>query len=125
MTVTIRQIAAVIAVGVPLACAAVAFAQDAAPAGDAKRGQQTYMAVGCWECHGSVGQGGDTDGPRLAAIAGSYSSFLQQLRVPRSEMPPYEAKILPDSDVANIYAYVRSIRQSKAAKDIPLLNALK
>lgn len=124
MSLTIRQIASVTFVGVALVCAAVSLAQEAGPAGDAKQGRQIYMAVGCWECHGSVGQGGDTEGPRLAATGGSYGSFLKQLRVPRGEMPPYEAKILPDSDVANIYAYVRSLRPSKTAKEIPLLNAL-
>ena len=34
--------------------AAASFAQDAAqaPAGDAKKGQTLYHAIGCWECHG-------------------------------------------------------------------------
>jgi mono/diheme cytochrome c family protein len=113
-----------IAVVIPFSCSVASFAQDVAPAGDAKRGQETFRSIGCWECHGSVGQGGAA-GPRLAATGLPYVSFLRQLRIPRSAMPPYEAKIVPDSDVANIYAFVRAVPQPKAAKDIPLLNALK
>jgi ubiquinol-cytochrome c reductase cytochrome c subunit len=104
---------------------AASFAQDAAPAGDPRQGQQIFRSVGCWECHGSMGQGGGGAGPRLASTGLPYVSFLQQLRVPRSAMPPYEARIVPDSDVANIYAYVRALPQPKAVKDIPLLDALK
>ncbi len=98
-----------------------ALAQDTAPAGDAKAGQTTFLSVGCWQCHGTVGQGGATTGPQISGTALPYSAFVQQIRVPQNAMAPYEAKILPDSDVANIYAWLKSIPASKAAKDIPLL----
>jgi hypothetical protein len=38
-------------------------------------------------------------------------------------MPPYEAKVLPDQDVADIYAFVKQLPAPRDAKDIPLLNA--
>jgi ubiquinol-cytochrome c reductase cytochrome c subunit len=101
-----------------------ARADDAAPAGNAKLGQQIFRTIGCWECHGTVGQGGGAAGPRLAATGLPYVSFLRQLRVPRNAMPPYEAKIVTDADVENIYAYIASIAAPKPVKDIPLLNAL-
>jgi len=101
-----------------------ASAQSSAPAGDAKAGQQVFMAIGCWECHGSVGQGGAVTGPRLAATALPYAAFAQQLRVPQNAMPPYEAKILSDADAANIYAFLKSLPPPQTAKDVPLLNAL-
>jgi mono/diheme cytochrome c family protein len=107
-----------------LGWAVPSVAQDTAPAGDAKQGGQIFKAVGCWECHGSAGQGGGTAGPRLAATGLPYDAFLRQLRVPRNAMPPYEAALVPDSQAANIYAFLRAIPEPKAAKDIPLLNAL-
>jgi mono/diheme cytochrome c family protein len=99
-----------------------ASAQDKAPAGNVKAGQQVYKAVGCWECHGTVAQGGAISGPRLADTAMPYPAFVQQLRVPQNAMPPYEPKILSEKDVANIYAYLKSLPPPPSAKDIPLLN---
>jgi mono/diheme cytochrome c family protein len=97
------------------------FAQDTAPAGDAKAGQATFQAVGCWQCHGTVAQGGATTGPRLSGMALPYAAFIQQIRVPQNAMAPYEAKSLSDGDAANIYAWLKSLPAPKAVKDIPLL----
>ena len=102
-----------------------AVAQEPPSGSDTKLGQRLFRAIGCWECHGSAAQGGGTAGPRLAATALPYGAFLRQLRVPRNAMPPYEPKIVTDSEVADIFAYVRSIAEPKPAKDIPLLDALK
>ncbi len=101
--------------------AAVASAQDQAPAGDAKAGAALFKSIGCWECHGTVGQGGALAGPRIADTALPYAAFLQQLRVPQNQMPPYETASLTDANAANIYAFLKSIPASPAAKDIPLL----
>ncbi len=108
--------------GALAAWSTVASAQDQAPAGNAEAGAQVYKAVGCWECHGSVAQGGAISGPRLADTALPYAAFLQQLRVPQNAMPPYEPKILSDKDASNIYAFLKSLPPAPAAKDIPLLN---
>ena len=105
--------------------ASPAIAQDnAAPAGNAKTGQQVYKAVGCWECHGTAGQGGAITGPRLAPTALPYAAFLQQLRTPQNAMPPYEAKIVSNADAANIYAFLKSVPAPKSVQDIPLLSNL-
>jgi hypothetical protein len=37
-------------------------------------------------------------------------------------MPPYSAKALPDQDLADIYAFLKSIPMPPKGKDIPLLN---
>jgi len=104
------------------AFAAAASAQDNAPSGNAKAGQQTYKAVGCWECHGTAGQGGAVTGPRLAPMKLPYAAFMQQIRVPQNAMPPYEPKVLSNADVANIYAFLKSAPAPKSAKEIPLLS---
>jgi ubiquinol-cytochrome c reductase cytochrome c subunit len=102
----------------------LSVAQDSMANGDSKHGAQIFKAVGCWECHGTVGQGGGSAGPRLAATALPYDALLHQLRVPRSAMPPYEAALVTDTEATDIYAFLRALPEPKAAKDIPLLNAL-
>ena len=117
--------AAAVVIVCSAAAAAPAFAQGGdAPAGNAKTGQQVYKAIGCWECHGTMGQGGAVTGPRLAPTALPYAAFLQQLRTPQNAMPPYEAKILSDADAANIYAFLKSVPAPKSVQDIPLLSNL-
>jgi len=96
--------------------------QQAAPSGDPKAGQQLFLADGCWECHGTVAQGGVITGPRLAHTALPYAAVLQQLRVPQNAMPPYEASVISDADVANIYAWLESLPAAQSAASIPLLN---
>lgn len=103
---------------------AVALAQGAAPAGNAARGKQLYTTIGCSYCHGTVGQGGGgrTGGLRLANMGIAFPAFINQLRQPQDEMPPYVASVVPDKDVADIYAYVVSLPPPPDAKSIPLLN---
>jgi mono/diheme cytochrome c family protein len=95
---------------------------QAAPQGDAKAGQQLYASIGCWECHGSQAQGGAITGPRLAHTALPFAAVLQQLRVPQNAMPPYEASVVSDADVANIYAWLESMPAPQTAANIPLLS---
>ena len=100
-----------------------ASAQSAAPAGDAAHGKALFATDGCYQCHGYVGQGGNA-GLRLGPPPIAYEAFMAQLRQPRAEMPPYEAKILPDKDAADIYAYLQTLPKPPAVKDVPLLNNL-
>lgn len=90
--------------------------------GDVANGQRLFEKVGCYQCHGHVGQGG-TAGPRLAQIRFPLAGFMSFVRNPPSGgMPPFRAKVLPDQELADIYAFIKSIPEPKAAKDIPLLN---
>jgi mono/diheme cytochrome c family protein len=116
--------AAVLAVSAAAASVPACAQDNNAPAGNVKAGQQVYKAVGCWQCHGTAGQGGAITGPRLAPSALPYAAFVQQLRTPQNAMPPYEPKILSDAEVANIYAYLKSIPAPKSVQDIPLLSNL-
>jgi mono/diheme cytochrome c family protein len=91
-------------------CAALLAADwgQAAQAGDAGKGRQTFASVGCFECHGYLGQGG-SGGPKLGPGPLPFAAFLQYLRTPANQMPPYTAKVLPEADVADIYAFLESI----------------
>jgi ubiquinol-cytochrome c reductase cytochrome c subunit len=90
------------------------------PAGDATRGQQLFLSVGCYECHGTVGQGGA--GPRLAPDPLPADAIAQYIRHPGDVMPPYVQSVLGDKDVADIRAYLASLPASPPAKDIRLLS---
>ena len=103
--------------------ASAALAQEQAPAGSAERGYQAYMKFQCYTCHGTVGQGAERGtGPKLAPNPVSYATFARQMRTPRQDMPAYRKPFLSDQDLADMYAYLVSIKPSPAAKDIPLLD---
>ena len=102
------------------AAATAAWAQ--APEGSAERGRQVYLAMGCHACHGTVGQGGERGaGPKIAPNPFPYQAFAFQVRRPRSSMPRYPVEYLSDQQLADIYAYIASIKPGPSAKDIPLL----
>jgi mono/diheme cytochrome c family protein len=124
MEAIMKTIFATAVAALALAAGAVAFAQGAQPSGDATRGKQLYTTIGCSYCHGTAGQGGGgrTGGLRLANMGIAYPAFINQLRQPVDEMPPYVASVLPDRDVADIYAFVSSLPPAPDANSIPLLN---
>ena len=67
------------------------------------------------------GGGERNAGPGIAPNAWPYAAFAQQVRRPRATMPRYTARFVNDQELADIYAYVASIKAGPAAKDIPLL----
>jgi len=98
------------------------FAQDQTPAGSVESGYKAYMKYQCYTCHGTQGQGGERGaGPKLAPNPFPWAGFEFQVRTPRQDMPAYRKPHLPDQELADIYAYVRSIKPSPAASAIPLL----
>ena len=109
-------------VRVGLAALAVGLlGSGAALAASAENGKKVYMAVGCWGCHGMVGQGGVT-GPKLAPDPMPYDTFVSFVRTTNRTMPPYREPVLSNSDLADIYAYMESIPKGPDHKGIPLLN---
>jgi mono/diheme cytochrome c family protein len=94
------------------------------PKGDAAKGGKTYLATGCFQCHGRVGQGGLMTGPApiLAQTKMPYAAFTRQLRYPINDMPPYPVNLLSDQEVADIYAFLQSLPGRRPVKDIPILN---
>jgi ubiquinol-cytochrome c reductase cytochrome c subunit len=105
-----------------LAAALVATAAAADdPAGDSARGRQVFVAVGCYECHGYVGQGSVQSGPRIAPEPMPLDSLKLLLRQPINVMPAYTESVVSDRDIADIHAYLASIPKPRPVKDIPLL----
>jgi len=106
-----------------LATGATLLAQQPASNNNVENGKKLFLRDGCWECHGTVGQGG-RDGARLADTALTTAQFTRYVRRPTGAMPAYIDKVLPDQELADIWAYVKSL-PAKQAKDIPLLTELK
>ena len=103
-----------------LACGMLAG--SAATAADAGRGKEIYVRVGCYACHGYEGQGAMT-GPKLAPDPMPPDALAAYIRNSAPTlMPPYSEKILGDAEVADIHAYLASIKKPPSAKEIPLLN---
>jgi mono/diheme cytochrome c family protein len=96
-----------------------ALLTTAAHAQDADRGKHLFMADGCYECHGTVGQGGAA--PRLAPDPFPATALSAYIRQPAGVMPPYAQTVLSDQDAADIQTYLASIPRPAALKDIPLL----
>jgi mono/diheme cytochrome c family protein len=96
---------------------------DAAHSGNKENGKKLFHNDGCYECHGTQGQGADeVSGPRIAPPPIPFEGFSSYLHQPAGQMPPYTSKVISDQDLADIYAYLESIPKAPPAKDIPLLN---
>jgi mono/diheme cytochrome c family protein len=106
-----------------LCFSAPARSQDPA-AGDATNGRRLYVAVGCYECHGRVGQGGAYTGPApvVAKTALPVEAFVAFIREPPYDMPAYAASVLPDQAAGDIYAYLQSLPGPRPVNEIAILN---
>ena len=82
-------------------------AQAAEPGHDAERGKRLFKTFGCSECHGTVGQGGA--GARLAPNTLPAEAIAAYIRNPAGEMPPYNARVVTDADVADIQIYLARV----------------
>ena len=102
----------------------LALAQTAAqaPAGNAQNGKKLFERNGCYQCHGYEAQGGLGTGPRLAPKPIAWVALSRYVRQPAGQMPPYTAKVLPDKDLADIYAFLSAQPTPPPLKSIPLLN---
>lgn len=103
-----------------LTIASLVAAQTPAPAGNAQNGKKIFEAYGCYQCHGHEAQGGA--GARLAPNPIPFANFTKYVRHPTDQMPPYTAKVVSDQDLADIYAYLKSVPQPPPAKSVALLN---
>jgi mono/diheme cytochrome c family protein len=106
----------------PAATQSQAPAPLAAPTGNAQRGKTVYdTTLRCFACHGYDGQ---TGSPRLVPMARSEDIFLAYVRKPATPgMPSFAA--MPEQQLRDAYAYIRSIPQAAPAADsVPLLKGI-
>src|SRR5690349_23216518 len=94
------------------------------PAGDAAKGKDLFLKYSCYACHGFSGQNGS--GARLVPMRMSTAAFTAYVRAPRTrQMPSFSIKVLSDQQLADIHAYIKTLPESKPAKDIPALAEFK
>jgi mono/diheme cytochrome c family protein len=107
-----------------LAAGALALSCGAPLAADAKKGKDAFMKYGCWQCHGTEGQGSPitSAGKALAPDPMPLDTFISYVRTSDRAMPPYSEKVLSNADLVDMHAYLSSIPKGKDYKSIPLLN---
>ncbi len=107
-----------------LAAGVVLGSGPALAAGSAEKGKVAMVKHGCSQCHGYVGQGSvATSGGRvLSNTSMPLEAFIGYVRSTNRAMPPYSEKILSNDDLADIYAYLKSLPKTADYKTIPLLN---
>jgi mono/diheme cytochrome c family protein len=92
----------------------------AAPTGNPQNGKTVYENLSCNRCHGAQGEGlpGSGQNPGIPPIASPslpFADFLRQLRQPKGIMPPFSSKQASDADVADVYAFLRSLKPAETA----------
>jgi len=102
--------------------------------GSALRGKKIYYDYSCYACHGFNGEtGARTFVPNWPANLATESTFIAFLRAranlapaqPSTNMPNYDAKTLNDAQAKDIYAYIRTFKQTTPPVDqIPTMNAI-
>ena len=104
--------------------AGVVLGHGSALAADAAKGKAAFMKYGCWQCHGTQGQGSvaTSNGKVLAPDPLPYEAFSAFVRSTDGAMPPYSEKILPDEELTDIHAYLLSIPKAANYKSIPLIS---
>ena len=101
--------------------AGIVFGQGAALAASAEKGKTLLVKNGCWQCHGTLGQGG-VAGPKLAPDPMPLEAMTNFIRNSNRAMPPYREAILSNEDLTDIHAYLSSVPPAADPKSIPLLN---
>ena len=94
--------------------------------GNVDNGKELYLAYSCYACHGYTGE---TARIRLNPLLFTQADFVEYLRNPPDlpgfgfGMPAYAGSDVSDQDLADVYAYIRSLPStSPDPEDIPLLN---
>ena len=113
-----------IRLGLAALAAGLVLGQGAAlAAGSPDKGKLAFMKYGCFQCHGTVGQGSvaTSNGKVLYNTALPLEAFVAFVRTTNRAMPPYSEKVLPTSDLEDIHAYLESLPKPADYKTIPLL----
>lgn len=92
------------------------LAAPAQPTADFEAGRIAFMSAGCYECHGTVGQGGV--GPKLAPAPMPLAAMDAFVRYSSRNMPPYSAEILSDDQLTSIHLYLSSISDLASKKKL-------
>jgi mono/diheme cytochrome c family protein len=91
------------------------------PSGDVANGKKLFVSYSCYSCHSFDGHGGA--GARLVPMKMPVAAFTAFVRN-AGRMPSFSPKVLTDGQLADIYAYLKTLPVSPDAKNIPLIQEL-
>src|SRR5712692_1640551 len=105
-----------------IASAAASGQAPTTPAsGNVQQGKELYLKYSCYACHGYDGHGGA--GARLVPLAMTVTRFTAYVHNPL-QMPANTEKVLSDAQLADLFAYIKSLPASPSADQIPLLSRI-
>jgi mono/diheme cytochrome c family protein len=107
-------------VGVALAAGVLVFMAHSganAQAGNVANGKKVFAAQKCDGCHGPMGEGGagDVAGPQIGPPRFALPMFVDFVRTPKDPMPAFNAKEVSDTQLADVYAFLKSLAPAQAA----------
>jgi mono/diheme cytochrome c family protein len=92
-----------------IACGRIeAQASGAKASGHLENGKRMFADVGCATCHGTEGQGTDL-APQIAPPPLTLEATISYVRQPTGKMPPVPVGTASDQQLADIYAYLKSV----------------
>jgi mono/diheme cytochrome c family protein len=72
---------------------------------------QGVFEANCKRCHGPEGRGIAGQGPNLIPFYWTNEQALELIRHPLCDMPPFPEEKLSDAQIAQIVAYLRTIKE--------------
>jgi mono/diheme cytochrome c family protein len=81
--------------------------------GNPQNGKLVFMSRSCSRCHGSQGEAFSAPGqkggvPRIAPTTLTLADFIQRVRKPKGQMPPFASHQVSDLELADVYAFLQS-----------------
>jgi mono/diheme cytochrome c family protein len=95
--------------------------------GNPQKGKFVFENLGCNKCHGSEGEGVSGSGqsagvPRIASTPLALPAFIQLVRKPRNLMPPFGSDKASDSDLADVYAFLQTLKPPAKQEPVAAAN---
>jgi mono/diheme cytochrome c family protein len=83
--------------------------------GNAQKGKLIFENLDCNKCHGSEGEGVSAPGqsggvPQIASTSLALPAFIQLVRKPKNLMPPFGSEKASNSDLADVYAFLQTLK---------------
>jgi mono/diheme cytochrome c family protein len=83
-------------------------------AGSIDHGKRVFAGAGCTACHGAQGQGTSL-APQISPPPLDLPAMMSYVRQPTGKMPPISKSTASDQDLADIYAFLKSIAPTSEA----------